>query len=126
MVIEPALLPLTGETLPPGSNLSDGARVDVSCIIDVRVFNPQAESNWKKTIKQMYVSHEAEKKTEYMPRLIQVEMGSLTAAVFSTSGGLGREFNKLVRQIGMKLRQKRGERYCDVVGFVQLDGYDMT
>ena len=25
VVIEPALLPLTGETLPPGSNLSDGA-----------------------------------------------------------------------------------------------------
>ena len=69
---EPALLPLTGETLPPNSNLSDGARLDVSCInlwspldkafIDVRVFNPQAESNWKKTRKQMYVSHEAEKK----------------------------------------------------------------
>ena len=26
------LLPLTGEKLPPGSNLSDGARLDVSCI----------------------------------------------------------------------------------------------
>ena len=72
VVIEPALLPLTGETLPPGSNPSDGARLDVSCrnlwspldkaCIDVRVFNPQAESNWKKTRKQMYVSHEAEKK----------------------------------------------------------------
>ena len=65
--------------------------------IDVRVFNPQAESNWKKIIKQMYVSHE-------------VENGSLTAAVFSTSGGMGRECDKLVRQIAMKLSQKRGER----------------
>ena len=59
VVIEPPLLPLTGETLPPGSSLSDGARLDVShrnlwspldkVFIDVRVFNPQAESNWKKT-----------------------------------------------------------------------------
>ena len=61
------------------------------------------------------MSHETEKKTEYMPRLIQAEKGSLTAAVFSTSG---RECDKLVRQIAMKLSQKRGERYCDVVGFV--------
>ena len=30
VVIEPALLPSTGETLPPGSNLSDGARLNVS------------------------------------------------------------------------------------------------
>ena len=55
-----------------------------------------------------------------MPRLIQVEKGSLTAAVFSTSGGMGRECDKLVRQSAMKLSQKRvRERYCDVVGFVR-------
>ena len=124
---EPALLPLTGETLPPNSNLSDGARLnDVSCInlwspldkafIDVRVFNPQAESNWKKTIKQMHVSHghEAEKKTEYMPRLIQVEKGSLTAAVFSTSGAMGRECDKLVRHSrGLKTRALLRELFFD-------------
>ena len=56
------LLPLTGETLLTGSNLRDGARLDVSCrnwwspldkaLIDVRVFNPKAESYWKKTIQQ--------------------------------------------------------------------------
>ena len=80
---------------------------------------PPLGSNWTTTIKRMYVSHEAEKNTEYMPRLIQVEKGSLTAAVFSISGGMGRECDKLVRQIAMKLSQKRGERYCDVVGFVR-------
>ena len=45
-----------------------------------------------------------------MPRLIQVKKGSLTAAEFSTSGGLGRDCDKLVRQIAMKLSQKRRER----------------
>ena len=74
VVIEPPLLPLTGEKLPPGSNLSDGARLDVSCInlwsplsrafIDVRIFNPQAQSNWNKSIPAMYTSHQNEKKTE--------------------------------------------------------------
>ena len=76
---------------------SDGARFDVSCrnlwspldkaFINVRVFNPQAESNWKEIIQQI--------QTEYMPRTIQVEKGSLTAAVFSTLGWMG---DKLVRQ----------------------------
>ena len=66
MITEPPLLPLTGETLPAGSNLSDGARLDISCrnlwsplakaFIDVRIFNPQAESNWNKSVQQMYNS----------------------------------------------------------------------
>ena len=43
----------------------------------------------------------------------------MTAAVMSTSGGLRRECDKLVRQIAMKLSLKRGERYSDVVGFIR-------
>ena len=35
------------------------------------------------------VSPEVEKKTGYMLRTIQVEKGSFTAAVFSTSDGMG-------------------------------------
>ena len=31
-VIEPPLLPLTGENLPPGSNLSDGARLALAVL----------------------------------------------------------------------------------------------
>ena len=92
----PPLLPLTGETLPAGSNLSDGARLDISChnlwsplekaLIDVRISNPQAESNWNKSVQQMYNSHEEEKKKEYGPRVLQVEKAKMTAAVMSTSG----------------------------------------
>ena len=129
VITEPPLLPLTGETLPAGSNLSDGARLDISCrnlwsplakaLIDVRIFNPQAESNWNKSVQQMYNSHEEEKKKEYGPRVLQVEKATMTAAVMSTSGGLSKECDKLVRQIAMKLSLKRGERYSDVVGFIR-------
>ena len=76
--IEPPLLPLTGEKLPHGSNTTPGARLDVSArnlwsplakaFIDVRIFNPQAKTNWDRSIPQMYTSHENEKKTEYLPR----------------------------------------------------------
>ena len=43
----------------------------------------------------------------------------MTAAVTSTSGGLRRECDKLVRQIAMKLSLKTVESHCDVVGFVR-------
>ena len=49
MATEPPLFLLTGETLPAGSNLSDGARLEIDCrnlwsllakaLIDVRIFN---------------------------------------------------------------------------------------
>ena len=32
---------------------------------------------------------------------------------------MGKEMDMLVRQIAMKLSVKRGERYCDTVGFVR-------
>ena len=64
--IEPPLLPLTGEKLPHGSKTTPGAgaRLDVSArnlwsplakaFIDVRMFNPQAKTNWDRSIPQMY------------------------------------------------------------------------
>ena len=59
--------------------------------IDVRVFNPQAKANWEKSIPQMCKSHEEEKKQGYLQRVLQVEKGTLTPSVFSTSGGMGKE-----------------------------------
>ena len=51
-----------------------------------------------------------------------MEKATLTAAVsavMSTSGGMGKEIDMLVWQIAIKLSVKRGERYCDTVGFVR-------
>ena len=55
----------------------------------------------------MYTSHQNEKKTEYGPRTREVEKATLTAAVMSTSGGMGKEMDVLVRQIATKLSVKR-------------------
>ena len=44
---------------------------------------------------------------------------TLTAAVMSTSGGMGKDMDKLVRQVATKLSVKRGERYSGTVGFVR-------
>ena len=57
----------------------------------------------------MYTSHENEKKTEYLPRGLQVEKATFTPAVFSTSGGIGKE----------RMSAKRGETYSSVVSFLR-------
>ena len=64
----------------------------------------------------MYNSHEEEKKKEYGPRVVEYYKST-------TSGGLSRECDKLVRQIAMKLSLKRGQRYSDVVGFILCMSY---
>ena len=53
--IEPSLLPVTGEELPPGTNTKDGARADVSALgfwlplnrafFYVKVVNPFAQTD---------------------------------------------------------------------------------
>ena len=58
----------------------------------------------------MYIAHEDEKKREYLPRARDVDMSAMIPAVLSTSGGMGRECDKLVRRIAEKLSMKRGER----------------
>ena len=127
--IEPPLLPLTGEKLPHGSNTTPGARLDLSArnlwsplakaFIDVRIFNPQAKTNWDRSIPQMYTSHENEKKTEYLPRVLQVEKATFTPAVLSTSGGIGKEADKLIRRMAERMSAKRGETYSSVVSFLR-------
>ena len=81
--VEPQLLPVTGERLPAGTNVSDGARSDVSAVglwqpldrafLDIRVFNPLAPSNANKQINAMYLAHENSKKREYNSRILEVE-----------------------------------------------------
>ena len=66
--VEPQLIPVTGEVLPAGSNVTDNARSDVSAVglwhpmnrafIDVMVFNPHAPSNAATSLKQTYIRHE--------------------------------------------------------------------
>ena len=67
----------------------------------------------------MYTFHERLKKNEYNARVLNVEKGPFTPVVFSTSGGMGPEADKLLEQIATKLSFKRNERYCDTVSFIR-------
>ena len=127
--VEPPLLPVDDESLPRGSNTSDGARLDVCArsvwsplsraFFDIRVFNPLAQSNRTKTVKGMYQHHEQQKKREYNLRVIHIEKGSFTPLVFSTSGGMGLEASKFLKHLAMKISYKRNENYADAISFLR-------
>jgi len=129
VMIEPPLLDLNGESLTPGSILGNSARLDVSCrsfwtpleraFLDIRVFHPQAPTNAARTIPNMYSWHEKTKKTSYNSRVVQVEKGTFTPIVFSTSGGMGKEAQKFYQHFAQKLSWKTGQKYNETITLVR-------
>ena len=125
---EPHLIPLNGETLPPGTTTT-AAQLDVcarnlwtllaKAFVDVRVFHPQAPTNSCKSIPAMYQSHEQEKKHKYNSRVINVERATFTPLVFSTSGGMGPEAATFYKRVADKISMKTQQRYCDVISFIR-------
>ena len=53
--------------------------------------------------------HEQEKKRQYNKRIIQVEHGTLTPLIFTTSGAMGHECQKFHKELALKIStiQKR-------------------
>ena len=127
--LEPALLPVTGEELPAGTNCRDGARADVSALglwtplnrafLDIRVFNPLAQSNWQMDIKDMYRHHEEQKKREYNARIMQIEKGTFMPVVFSCTGGAAPEAEAFIKRVALKLSGKKMEKYSETVSYLR-------
>ena len=77
VTIEPYLQPLSGESLSHRSAITDdGAHLDVAmygfwggrfekALVDVRVFNPSAQSNRHGSLSSVYRRHEQEKRRQY-------------------------------------------------------------
>ena len=126
---EPSLLPISGEVLPSGTVMGEEARLDVcarnlwsplaKAFADIRVFHPQAQTNSTKSISAMYRSHELEKKRKYNSRVINVEKGTFTPLVFSTSGGMGMKATLFYKRIANRVARKTLQRCSDVVSSIR-------
>ena len=89
----------------------DGARLDVAmycfwgggrfekAFVDVRVFNPSAQSNRHASLSSVYRKHEQEKRRQYDQRVREVEQATFTPLVLSTTGGMGRGATTFYRRI---------------------------
>ena len=128
VVIEPPLLPLTGERFPLRStNEAPEARLDVSArgvwrpmdkvFFDVRIFHPTATSN--AAVNDPFHKHELEKKRTYNQRIIDVEKATFVPLVFSTNGAMGKEAETFNKRLATLLSQKRNISYSDAMSFVR-------
>ena len=128
--VEPALVPLSGETLiPKTANTSAEARLDISArgvwatgqraFFDVRVFNPFARRYSGLTLSQAYKSNETEKKRSYNDRILQIENATFTPLVFSCTGGMAPECRVFFKQLASLLSDKRKETYSVIASWVK-------
>ena len=117
--IEPPLQPVN----------EDQARVDIrargfwrkgqTAYFDVRITNPNSESQKTQSLPKIYEKHEKEKKRRYNDRILNNEMGSFTPLVFSVSGGMSNECMNYHKHLADKIAQKYNQRYEDVIAYIR-------
>ena len=126
--VEPELMPIGGVELQ-ANNKAERARLDVSAIgiwspmertfLDVRVMHPNSPSYKDKQPEQLYKEHERLKKNAYNERILQIEKGSFSPLIFSTTGGMGPECTRYHKKIAKLLSAKRSEAYADVMNLIR-------
>ena len=75
-------------------------KVDIlRTFFDVRVTHPNADSYMDKSFSAIYKQNENQKKLEYNDRVLNNERASFTPLVFTTTGGMGPECDRLNRRL---------------------------
>jgi hypothetical protein len=124
--VEPCLTPLSGESLRPRSAItSDDARADIrarsfwqrqrNAFFDIRVFYPHASSYLDKSLPSLYDSMEKRKKREYEDRILQIENGSFTPLIFSSTGGMGRQASIALKHLATCASESKREPYSQIM-----------
>ena len=127
--IEPVLQDISGEHLNRGSNKAQDARLDIhargfwerhrSAFFDVRVCHPNAVSYRDLEPQQIYRIHENEKKRLHSERVLDIEHGTFTPLVFTTTGGMGKEWLKYHSRLAQLIAIKKGEQYAKTISWIR-------
>ena len=104
-----ALQPVTGETL----------NRQRSAFFDVRVCHPNADSFREMTPQQIYKQHETEKKRQYSSRVMEIEHGTFTPLVFTTTGGMADECRRYHCRLAELISTKKGEPYAATISWIR-------
>ena len=128
---EPPLQPVINrEGYPRTAILDDDARLDVrargfwrdgqNAYFDIRITDVDSVSQENVPLKSVLRKHEMEKKRNYNRRVMEVEHGTFTPLVFSTSGVMAHECSIFHKTLAEKLAEKRNERYEEVVRYLRV------
>ena len=85
--------------------------------VHVRVFYPNALSYRNLQLGSVYRWHEKEKKRSYEDRVREVEHGSFTPLVFSTSGGMGTLATTAYKRLASLISCKKNQPYNKVMAW---------
>ena len=127
--IEPVLQDISGEQLGRGSNRALDARLDIhargfwenqrSAFFGVRVFHPNADSYRGLELQQIYRNHENEKKRLYSRRVLDIEQGTFTPLIFTSTGGMGKECLQYHSRLAQLISIKKGEDYAKTISWIR-------
>ena len=128
---EPTLRPVINKTgYKKTAKLDDNARPDLrargfwrqgqNAFFDVKVTNADAESQADSSLKAVLRNAELGKKRSYNRRIMEVEHGSFTPLVFTSTGVMSHECSLYHKALAEKFSQKRGERYEEVMRYMRV------
>ena len=128
--LEPVLQEVTCETLNHGANKGPDTRLDIhargfsqrqrSAFFDVRVCHPNADSyrDLIMTPKEIYKKRDNEKKRQYAERVMEIEQGTFTRLVFTTTGGKADECVKYHSRLAELIAINKGESYSRAISWI--------
>ena len=85
----------------------------------MRVTNPDCESQKNMTLKAVLNKHEQEKKRQYNQRIMNIEHGTFTPLIFTTTGVMGHENDLYHKALAHKISKSKGDRYDDVMQYLR-------
>ena len=89
-----------------------------SAFFDVRA---NAESYKDLEPQQIYRLHENEKKRQYSSRVLDIEHGTFTPLVFTTTGGMGQECLRYHSRLAELIALKKGEQYVKTISWIRAN-----
>ena len=90
-----------------------------SAFFDVRVCHPNADSYRELSPKQIFQLHENEKKRQYSRRVLEVEQGTFTPLVFTSTGGMADECKRFHSRLAELLALKKGDDYSTTISWIR-------
>ena len=128
---EPSLQPVINkEGYKRSAILDDDARLDIrargfwrdgqNAYFDVRVTNADSASQQNSTLTSILRKHEQAKKRAYNKRVMEVEHGSFTPLIFTTTGVMGHECSVYHKNLAQKISEKKDEQYSEVMRYLRV------
>ena len=116
--IEPILQDNSGEQLGRGTNRAPDARLDIHARW-FWVFHPNADSYRDLELQQIYRNHENEKKRLYSRRVLDIEHGTFTPHIFTSTGGMGKECLQYHSRLAQLISIRKGENYAKTISWIR-------